>query len=71
MSISITLYDKNAWEIMDIVHQLRSSGLVQGQDFDFLYTPGSWSLEDGTITKSATFVFYAEKHATLFSLKYS
>ncbi len=70
--ITVVIRDKNPNEIMDIVKELRNKGLVQGQDFDFAYTPSTEDWMNGVRTsKYTTFTFYSEKHATLFALKYS
>ena len=56
---------------MDIVRSLRSSGLVQGQDFDFKYYQSTWDEMIGEIPQHVDFLFHNEKHATMFILKYS
>lgn len=56
---------------MDIVHTLRSDGLVQGVDFDFAYNQSKWDNMIGEIPRHTYFTFYVEKYATLFALKYS
>lgn len=69
--IKITVNDKDAGEIMEIVRQMRTSGLLQGKDFDFAYSPPG-SSDDGwaPTPKYTVFIFYDEKLATLFSLKW-
>jgi hypothetical protein len=69
----IVLHDIDASRAMEIVKELRSSGLVQGEDFDFRYKPSednNFTYED-VIRKHTVFVFYKEKYATLFALKYA
>ncbi len=70
MSRQVTIADKNPNEIMDIVRELRSSGLVQGKDFDFAFHQSRWDDMIGEIPKKTVFTFYTEKYATLFALKY-
>ncbi len=70
MSRQVTIADKNPNDIMDIVRELRSSGLVQGKDFDFAFHQSRWDDMIGEIPKETVFTFYTEKYATLFALKY-
>ena len=55
---------------MDIVRELRESGLVQGKDFDFAYYQGRWDEMIGEVPAETVFHFYTEKYATFFALKY-
>lgn len=71
--IEVKVYRKNASEVMEIVRELRASGLVQGTDFDFEYKPAHYD-NDGwqAITEKLTvFRFYKDKYATLFAIRYS
>jgi hypothetical protein len=70
MAITINVEDKDPNEILDIVNQLRASGLVQGVHFDFAYTQSRWDEMIGEIPKNTRFTFYEEKYSTLFALKY-
>jgi hypothetical protein len=65
-------YVNNAEEAMFIVRQLRSSGFVQGVDFDFQYHPESTDYNDFTVLDSrhVIFNFYKQELATWFSLKW-
>jgi hypothetical protein len=56
---------------MDIVRKLREEGLLQGTDFDFAYNQSKWDEMVGELPKHTNFMFYQDKHATLFALKYS
>jgi hypothetical protein len=66
--------------LMEIVRDLRSRSMVQGQDFDFAYHPVStggsnpsydpFSDEFDYPDSYASFGFYNEKYATMFMLKY-
>mgnify|MGYP003349611603 CR=1 FL=1 len=68
--IEVTIEDLPPNEVIEIVRELRSSGLVQGQDFDFRYVRPEWS-EIGDIERHTVFSFYNEKYGTFFALKYS
>jgi hypothetical protein len=59
-----------ASKIIDIVHQMRSLGWVQGQDFDFAFHQPRWDDMIGEIPNSTVFTFYDEKYATMFILKF-
>lgn len=72
--ISVKIYNRNANDTMEIVRELRVSGLVQGKDFDFAYHRESYDYFSSdaicVIPRHAIFTFYNEKHSTLFLLKY-
>lgn len=68
--IEVVVDYKNPNDILDIVRELRISGLVQGQDFDFAFHQSRWDEMIGEIPKKTVFTFYKEKHSTLFALKY-
>jgi hypothetical protein len=70
MAVSITIDRKNPNDVLDIVKELRASGLVQGVHFDFAYNQSRWDEMIGEIPKFTTFTFYEEKYSTLFALKY-
>jgi hypothetical protein len=71
---NITLDDIKVPIMLDIVHELKDQGWVQGQDFDFTYHPARHrtdTLESYIVhMPSAVFTFYTEKYATYFVLKY-
>ena len=66
----IKLLDKNPNEIIDLVKELRASGMVQGKDFDFAFYQTRWDPMIGDVKGFTSFTFYEEKLATLFALKY-
>lgn len=70
--IQVIVNDKSPADIMEIVRELRASGLIQGTDFDFAYKPAEWDnfSGDAVHNKHTKFIFYSEKYATLFALKY-
>ena len=60
-------------QVLELVHELRRSGLVQDSDFSFSYSPTSYdgfSYFDDT-KPHAEFIFHNEKKAELFLLKHS
>ncbi len=66
----INIEHKNPSDILDIVKELRASGLVQGVHFDFAFNQSRWDDMIGEIPKNTVFTFYEEKYSTLFALKY-
>ena len=70
MAVSITIDDKDPGAILDIVKQLRTSGLVQGIHFDFAFNQSRWDGMIGNVASYTVFTFYEEKYSTLFALKY-
>ena len=70
MAVKINVEGKDPNEILDIVKQLRASGLVQGVHFDFAFNQSRWDEMIGEIPKNTVFTFYEEKYSTLFALKY-
>mgnify|MGYP007031425479 CR=1 FL=1 len=68
--MTINIEHKNPNDIMDIVRELRASGLVQGVHFDFAYHQSVWDDMIGEIPRYTRFTFYEDKYSTLFALKY-
>ena len=66
----IKLLDKDPGAVIDIVKELRASGLVQGKDFDFAFYRTRWDPMIGDVSGFTNFIFYEEKLATLFALRY-
>lgn len=67
------MFDWSASKTLDIVNELRNSGLKQGTDFDFEYHPPVNSFtgySEAEVGKHAVFNFYKESLATWFDLKY-
>lgn len=57
--------------VLMLVQDLRAQGLVQGRDFDFSFEQSQWDNFTGIEKVRRTkFLFYAEKYATMFALKY-
>lgn len=71
--VKIVINHKNPAEIMDIVRELRSSGLIQGIDFEFAYHQATYNNDgyEAVTPKHTVFTFYTEKYASFVALKYS
>jgi hypothetical protein len=67
----VVIAKRSAGQIMEIVQELRASGLVQGKDFDFAYYQSRWDEMIGEVPSETVFTFYQDKYSTLFALKYS
>jgi hypothetical protein len=70
MAITVVVEDKNPVAVIEIVKELRASGLVQGVHFDFAYNQSRWDPMIGDVKGFTNFTFYEEKYSTLFALKY-
>ena len=70
MAITIVVENKDPTAILEIVRELRASGLVQGVHFDFAFYQSRWDEMIGEVPTHTTFTFYEEKYSTLFALKY-
>jgi len=70
MAITVVVKDKNPVAVIEIVKELRASGLVQGVHFDFAYNQSRWDPMIGDVKGFTNFTFYEEKYSTLFALKY-
>jgi len=55
---------------MDIVQELRDSGLKQGEQFDFAYIPPYSDDWKKPVRSIAEFTFYQPALATMFTLRY-
>ena len=67
---TINLRYIDASRTMEIVRELRMSGMIQGVDFDFAFNQSKWDEMIGEIPRHCIFTFYTEKYATLFALRY-
>jgi len=66
----VRIYDLRAARVLEIVQELRDSGLKQGEQFDFAYTPPYTDDWTKTVLSMAEFTFYQPALATMFTLKY-
>jgi hypothetical protein len=64
----VTITNKNASEVLELVQKLIDKGYVQGVDFDFAFHQSKWDEMIGEIPKHTEFIFYKEELATWFSL---
>jgi hypothetical protein len=70
MAVTITVENRSVSDVLDIVKELKTSGLVQGVHFDFAYNQSRWDPMIGDVKGFTNFTFYEEKYSTLFALKY-
>ena len=70
MAITVVVENKNPFDVIGIVKELRASGLIQGVHFDFAYNQSRWDPMIGDVKGFTNFTFYEEKYSTLFALKY-
>lgn len=66
----VRIYDLRATRVMEIVQELRDSGLKQGENFDFAYTPPYSEDWKKPVLSKAEFTFYQPALATMFTLRY-
>jgi hypothetical protein len=73
VTIEIKLLERNANRVIDIVIELRRQGYVQGQDFDFAYSPERYDnfSHEPVMRAHAVFTFYDDSLASWFAIKYS
>jgi hypothetical protein len=70
MSSSLKVY-KGVNDILQLVNELKTHGLIQGKDFDFSYIPYTYKKKtNDKIPRHAIFTFYKEDMASWFSLKW-
>ena len=70
MAVTIVVENRGVSDVLDIVKELKTSGLVQGVHFDFAYNQSRWDPMIGDVKGFTNFTFYEEKYSTLFALKY-
>jgi hypothetical protein len=70
MAITVVVENRDVSDVLDIVKELKASGLVQGVHFDFAYNQSRWDPMIGDVKGFTNFTFYEEKYSTLFALKY-
>ena len=74
--IDIILTNVKIDNILAIVRELRQLGIVQGEDFDFAYTPERLDYNLASVgeilsMRKTTFSFYDESLASWFGIKYA
>ena len=71
MAVEIIVSNKSVNDVLDLVYELRDTGMVSGKDFDFAFSPSEY-LADGTyIPKGVKFTFYNNEQGMIYSLKWS
>ena len=70
MAITVVVENRGVSDVLDIVKELKTSGLIQGVHFDFAYNQSRWDPMIGDVKGFTNFTFYEEKYSTLFALKY-
>ena len=70
MAVNVVVENRGVSDVLDIVKELKTSGLVQGVHFDFAYNQSRWDPMIGDVKGFTNFTFYEEKYSTLFALKY-
>lgn len=71
--VEITLRGRYAYQIYEIVDELKRSGLIQGTDFEWYYhqpTHNNW-LSEATHERKTVFKFHRPEIATWFGLLYN
>ena len=68
--IAVRLWDIKPDEALEIVRELRAKGYKQTIDFDFAHFQGKISME-GQERRYTNFMFYNEKLASWFCLRYN
>jgi hypothetical protein len=70
--IEVIIHNKYATKIVDIVHELRDQGFVQGDDFEFAYYKAEYDGFNGeSYNRHTIFRFKEPSVATWFSVKYN
>lgn len=68
----IILHDVPITRILEIVYELKHSGLKQGHEFDFEFHQQRFVYEANQLLPNYTiFYFYKPGYATMFALRYS
>lgn len=68
MTVDVTIVNRKPNDILEMVYNLRNSGLVQGKDFEFRI---DYEIQDFISKPYAVFSFHNEKYSTFFALKNS
>lgn len=68
--IAVSLKNIDMNRTIEIVHELKDSGLVQGVDFDFSYHLSEYDGWEEVVARHSKFMFYTEKYAVWFMLKW-
>ena len=68
----VTIDHTRPVEIMIIVNEMRTAGMIQGKDFDFAYHNEAYNNDGDKVvtTRHTVFTFYDAKWATFFMLRW-
>ena len=71
--IEVVLHKRSPYEIINIVRSMKEHGMVEGKDFDFRYNQAKWDPHDyeAISPEHTIFMFYEEKYATWFQLRWA
>jgi len=70
--IEVKLLHKQPNEVVEIVRELRRMGWQQGADFDYIFYPARYNNDghEAVAPRQTKFLFYNEKYATIFVIKF-
>ena len=69
----VTINHAGSNEIMNILNEMRTAGMIQGKDFDFAFYAATYNNDVQGIVKHprhTIFTFYDDKWATFFMLRW-
>ncbi len=70
--VKVRVYLDLLTDMYTIIGELKASGLILHNDFDYAYTPPYFDyITDHKVRRFVDFIFYEEKYATLFTIKYA
>ena len=71
MAVEIIVSNKSVNAVLDLVYELRDTGLVSGKDFDFAYSPSNYGVDGSYTPQGVKFTFYDNEQGMIYSLKWS
>jgi len=66
--LTVTIENKSSSEISDIIHELKTHGLIANEHYEFRYYPDTWDHMMGYLPKKCEFTFNDSKLASWFML---
>jgi hypothetical protein len=71
--IEVVLHKRSPYEIINIVRSMKEHGMIEGKDFAFRYNQSKWDPYDyeAVSAEHTIFMFYEEKYATWFQLRWA
>jgi len=69
---TVTIYNKTSAEISQIVYELKETGLIVNQHYEFRYFPAYWEKEPPhkREERKTEFIFKEEQYASWFILRW-